>query len=47
MHAASVPHKEGTGFAIELRAVGAVATPILIDGSLVVLPPDAEEDNRK
>ena len=37
---AAFPHKEGPGFSIELRAFP-------VDGRLVVLPPDSEEDNRK
>jgi hypothetical protein len=36
---AAFPHKEGLGFSIELRAFP-------IDGRLVVLPPDGD-DNRK
>ena len=37
---AAFPHKEGTGFSIELRAFP-------IDGRLVVLPPDGDDNNRK
>jgi hypothetical protein len=33
------PHKEGPGFSIELRAFP-------VDGRLVVLPPDGNDDNR-
>jgi hypothetical protein len=36
---AAFPHKEGLGFSIELKAFP-------IDGRLVVLPPDGD-DNRK
>ena len=36
---AAFPHKEGSGFSIELRAFP-------IDGRLVVLPPDVNDDNR-
>jgi hypothetical protein len=36
---AAFPHKEGAGFSIELRAFP-------IDGRLVVLPPDGNDDNR-
>jgi hypothetical protein len=36
---AAFPHKEGTGFSIELRALP-------IDGRLVVLPPDTDDNNR-
>ncbi len=37
---AAFPHKEGTGFNIELRAFP-------IDGRLVVLPPDTDEGNSR
>ena len=37
---AAFPHKEGAGFNIELKAFP-------IDGRLVVLPPDTDDDNRK
>ena len=37
---AAFPHKEGPGFSIELRAFP-------VDGRLVVLPPDGEEETRK
>ena len=37
---AAFPHKEGTGFSIELRVFP-------IDGRLVVLPPDGDDNNRK
>jgi hypothetical protein len=37
---AAFPHKEGTGFSIELSAIP-------LDGRLVVLPPDGNDDNRK
>jgi hypothetical protein len=37
---AAFPHKEGIGFNIELKAFP-------IDGRLVVLPPDTDDDNRK
>jgi hypothetical protein len=37
---AAFPHKEGLGFSIELKAFP-------IDGRLVVLPPDTDEDNRR
>jgi hypothetical protein len=36
---AAFPHKEGPGFSIELSAIP-------LDGRLVVLPPDGNEDNR-
>jgi hypothetical protein len=36
---AAFPHKEGTGFSIELKAFP-------IDGRLVVLPPDPADDSR-
>ena len=36
---AAFPHKEGSGFSIELRAFP-------IDGRLVVLLPDGNDDNR-
>ena len=36
---AAFPHKEGTGFSIELKAVP-------VDGRLVVLPPDPADDSR-
>ena len=37
---AAFPHKDGIGFNIELKAFP-------IDGRLVVLPPDSDDDNRK
>jgi hypothetical protein len=37
---AAFPHKEGSGFSIELRAFP-------IDGRLVVLPPDPNDDRSK
>jgi hypothetical protein len=37
---AAFPHKEGTGFNIELQAFP-------VDGRLVVLPPDPEDRNGK
>jgi hypothetical protein len=37
---AAFPHKEGSGFSIELRAFP-------IDGRLVVLPPDTDEGNSR
>jgi hypothetical protein len=37
---AAFPHKEGLGFSIELKAFP-------IDGPLVVLPPDGDDNNRK
>ena len=37
---AAFPHKEGTGFNIELKAFP-------IDGRLVVLPPDTDDRNGK
>jgi hypothetical protein len=37
---AAFPHKEGIGFNIELKAFP-------VDGRLVVLPPDTDDDNRK
>jgi len=37
---AAFPHKEGTGFSIELRA-------FLLDGRLVVLPPDTGSDDSR
>jgi hypothetical protein len=37
---AAFPHKDGIGFSIELRAFP-------IDGRLVALPPDGNDDNRK
>jgi hypothetical protein len=36
---AAFPHKEGPGFSIELSAIP-------LDGRLVVLPPDGDEENR-
>jgi hypothetical protein len=36
---AAFPHKEGSGFSIELKAFP-------IDGRLVVLPPDPADDSR-
>jgi hypothetical protein len=36
---AAFPHKEGTGFSIELKAFP-------VDGRLVVLPPDPADDSR-
>jgi hypothetical protein len=36
---AAFPHKEGTGFSIEMRALP-------IDGRLVVLPPDTDDSTR-
>jgi hypothetical protein len=36
---AAFPHKEGTGFSIELKAFP-------VDGRLVVLPPDLADDSR-
>jgi hypothetical protein len=36
---AAFPHKEGSGFSIELKAFPT-------DGRLVVLPPDGNDDNR-
>jgi hypothetical protein len=36
---AAFPHTEGPGFSIELSAIP-------LDGRLVVLPPDGNEDNR-
>jgi hypothetical protein len=37
---AAFPHKEGLGFSIELRAFP-------IDGRLVVLPPDTDDNNAR
>jgi hypothetical protein len=37
---AAFPHKEGSGFSIELRAFP-------IDGRLVVLPPDTDDNNAR
>jgi hypothetical protein len=37
---AAFPHKEGTGFNIELKAFP-------IDGRLVALPPDTEDNNSR
>jgi hypothetical protein len=37
---AAFPHKEGLGFSIELRAFP-------IDGRLVVLPPDIDDNNSR
>jgi hypothetical protein len=37
---AAFPHKEGTGFSIELKAFP-------IDGRLVVLPPDTDDGNSR
>jgi hypothetical protein len=37
---AAFPHKEGLGFSIELRAFP-------VDGRLVVLPPDPNDDRSK
>jgi hypothetical protein len=37
---AAFPHKEGMGFSIELRAFP-------VDGRLVVLPPDPNDDRSK
>lgn len=37
---AAFPHKDGIGFSIELRAFP-------LDGRLVALPPDGNDDNRK
>jgi hypothetical protein len=37
---AAFPHKEGSGFSIELRAFP-------IDGRLVVLPPDTDDANSR
>ena len=37
---AAFPHREGLGFSIELKAFP-------IDGRLVVLPPDGDDNNRK
>jgi hypothetical protein len=37
---AAFPHKEGLGFSIELRAFP-------IDGRLVVLPPDTDDNNSR
>ena len=37
---AAFPHKEGVGFNIELKAFP-------VDGRLVVLPPDGEDDNAR
>jgi len=37
---AALPHKEGLGFSIELRAFP-------VDGRLVVLPPDPNDDRSK
>jgi hypothetical protein len=37
---AAFPHKEGLGFSIELKAFP-------IDGRLVVLPPDTDDNKRK
>ena len=36
---AAFPHKEGLGFSIEFRAIP-------LDGRLVILPPDGNEDSR-
>lgn len=37
---AAFPHKEGTGFSIELKAFP-------LDGRLVVLQPDGNDENRR
>ena len=37
---AAFPHKEGPGFSIELRAFP-------VDGRLVVLPPDTDDNNTR
>ena len=37
---AAFPHKEGLGFSIELRAFP-------IDGRLVILPPDTDDNNTR
>jgi len=37
---AAFPHKDGTGFSIELSAIP-------LDGRLVVLPPDSSDDRSK